>query len=57
MIRLGGLGFWGGNPTTNPKESGSMGGDLLLIVEVVGLGGWQFGFKQVGQVSELGGHP
>lgn len=57
MIRLGGLGFWGGNPTTNPKESGSMGGDLMLIVEVVGLGGWQFGFRQVGQVSELGGHP
>ena len=39
MVRLGGSGFWGGNPLADLKGSGSVGGDPLLTVGLVGLGG------------------
>ena len=36
MVRLGGSGFWGGNPQTDPKGLSSVGGDPLPTVELVG---------------------
>ena len=39
MVGSGGSGFWGGNPPTDPKGSGSVGGDLPSTVGLVGLGG------------------
>ena len=39
MVRSGGSGFWKGNPPTEPKVSGSVGGDPLSTVKLVGSGG------------------
>ena len=36
MVRLGGSGFWGGNPQTDPKGLSSVGGDPLPTVGLVG---------------------
>ena len=38
MVGSGCSGFWGGNPPTNPKESGSEDEDLPPTVGLVGLG-------------------
>ena len=39
MVGSGGSGFGGGNPPTDPKGSGSVGGDPQPTVELVGSGG------------------
>ena len=38
MVGLDGSGFWGGNPSADPKGLGSVGGDLPPTVELVGSG-------------------
>ena len=43
MVRLGGSGFWGGNPLADLKGSGSVGGDPPPTVELVGSGGGGLG--------------
>ena len=39
MVGSSGSGFWGGNPPTNPKGSGYVGGDLPPTVGFVGSSG------------------
>ena len=39
MVGSGGSGFWGGNPPIDLKGSGSVGGNPLPTVGLVGLGG------------------
>ena len=39
VVGSGGSGFGGGNPPTEPKGSGSVGGDLQPTVGLVGSGG------------------
>ena len=52
MVGLGGLGFWGGNPPTDPKGSGSVGGNLPSTVGLVGSCGDR---SVLGKSSELVG--
>ena len=39
MVGSGGSGFWGGNPPTNPKGSGSVRGNPPPTIGLVGSGG------------------
>ena len=39
MVGSGGSGFWGGNPPTDPKGSGSVHADPLPTIELVGSSG------------------
>ena len=55
MLELGCSGFGRGNPPTDPQKSGFVGGNLPPTVEVVGLGGFRFEFRQVAQVSRVPG--
>ena len=52
MVGSGGLGFWGGKPSTDQKGSSSVGGDLLLTVGLVGSGGGGSGSGESGKLSE-----
>ena len=38
MVESGGSSFWGGNPPTDPKGSGSVGGDPPPTIGLVGSG-------------------
>ena len=39
MVKSGGSGFWGGNPPTDSKVSGFVGGKSLPTVELASSGG------------------
>ena len=59
-VGLGGSGIGEENPPLNPPASGLGRGNLSPIIEVVDLGGCQFGFGQVAQVGRVSGwvgHP
>ena len=51
MVRLGGSSFWGGNPLADLKGSGSVGGDPLPTVGLVGSGGAGLGSDGSGGLS------
>ena len=51
MVGSGGSGFWGGNPPAARKGSGSVGGDPLPTVRLVGSGGAGLGSGGSGGLS------